>query len=104
VCTGVVLLVEYFVDPVRLVGHAFSRGGGRVSGKAGTFGTLSRLPAGSGTVCDRLVGPITGCTIPGDVDDHEVGVVVVVDTLHGLTELEYRVDGLLTVLTDLLDA
>jgi hypothetical protein len=70
------------------------------------LGTLSRLPAGSGTVCDLLVGFVRGtcCTIPGDAEDHDVGVVVVVDTLQGLGELENCVEGLLTELRDLLDA
>lgn len=44
------------------------------------------------------------CTAAGDADDHDVGVVVVVDTLQGLVEFENRVEGLLIELTDVLNA
>lgn len=66
-----------------------------LSCNTGRFGSLVRGLEGSGTVCDLL---LVLCTIHGDADDHEVGVVVVVEALQGLGEAVNWVDGLLNVL------
>lgn len=74
------------------------------TGTAGTSGVSSGVVIRTGMVRDRFSSPIIGVcfTIPGDADDHDIGVVVV-DALHGLVELDSQVDGLLIELPDLFD-
>lgn len=68
---------------------------------------------GSGSICFRAIagcGAISDFELfvrtaplevsPGDVDDHDTGVVVVVEALHGAGDSVKRVEGLLTVLTE----
>lgn len=71
-----------------------------LSCRIGSLGILMRVLVGIGTVCDLLLfraGP-EGYTSEGDVDDHDVGVVVVVEALHGLGDVVNCVEGLLIVL------
>lgn len=67
------------------------------SGRAGTRGIFPRFACRRGMTCVRFERDLTGtcCTMLGEVDDHEMGVVVVVDSLQGLLVLEVQVDGLL---------
>lgn len=73
------------------------------SGTAGTFGIFPRFACRRGITCTRFEGDLidTCCMTLGDVEGHEIGVVVVVDSLQGLLVLEAQVDGLLIVLAEL---
>jgi hypothetical protein len=73
------------------------------SGSAGTSGMFPRFACRTGTVCERFPDVLTGrcCTTLGEADDHDVGVVIVVDSLQGLLELDSHVDGLSIELVEL---
>ncbi len=73
------------------------------SGRAGTSGMFPRFACRTGTVCRRLPTVLTGmcCMTLGELDDHDVGVVIVVDSLQGLLELDSHVDGLSIELVEL---
>ena len=65
--------------------------------KAGNLGSLDRGSRGWGTVLD-FEGVV--CTIAGDDEGHETGVVVAVEALHGAGDSVNLVEGLLMVLVD----
>ncbi len=94
-------------DSFEVLDRSFSRDCGNNLGWVGILGTPSCLAAARGTVWDLFPAMATGICwtlILGEADDHDIGVVVVVEVLQGLGELEKRVDGLLIELTDLLEA
>lgn len=106
VFSGVFFLLDDFVGFFVPVGHSASVDGVNGSGRAGILGTFSRFTAARGIMWDLFPAAITGAcwtTMPGDADDHDVGVVVVVEALQGFGEPENRVEGVLNELTDLLD-
>lgn len=55
------------------------------SGNTGSLGIRVRTVDGTGTVCDLLL-VLNDCTMFGDAEDHEIGVVAAVDALHGLED------------------
>lgn len=67
----------------------------------GSFGSADLVVAGWGIVCERFeVGVTTLFVTLGEADDHEMGVVVFVDALHGLDDVVNCVEGLLMLLID----
>lgn len=67
----------------------------------GSLGRVDLVVAGIGIVFERLDEGVTTLFVTlGDAEDHDIGVVVFVDALHGLEDVVNCVEGLLILLIE----